>query len=91
MNGYNLYQVEQAAKKKDNQIFLINGIIKLVFTSEELAASCGLGLKSSKISGEAKSSPLDPTKVQAVKGKYSMLYALKSICHFEQGRLQAYT
>lgn len=62
--------MEQAAKKKDNQLLLLNGVIKLVFGTEQLAKSTGLGLKCSK----ENTNPLDAAKVQAVKGRVVKLF-----------------
>lgn len=50
---------------------LLNGVIRLVFTKEELAHSCGKGLKGLK-GLEGKKKPLDATRCIICEGKISM-------------------
>lgn len=56
----------QGATKK-NPIYLLNKLIPLVFSEEDLANSCGLGIHSS--ASTSTKLPLDAYKVGACKGK----------------------
>ena len=59
----------QGATRK-NPLYLLNKLIPLVFSEEELANSCGLGIHSSASSSSASPKlPLDAYKVGACKGK----------------------
>ena len=64
----------QGARQK-SPIFLLNKLIPLVFSEEELANSCGLGIHTSTKSATSKQSipklPLDSNKVAACKGMMS--------------------
>ena len=55
---------------KKNPLYLLNKLIALVFTENELANSCGLGLHSTASPSSATPKlPLDAYKVGACKGK----------------------
>ena len=74
MDGYDtvvdrtkLRVVVQGAHQK-GALHLLNKLIPLVFTTEELASSCGKGLSSSSRPGAGGKIPLDATKVNVCKG-----------------------
>ena len=60
----------RAVASKTPMTTLVNGAIDLVWTTEELAASGGLGLKKKKKQSEGENRPpLDPIRVEAVTGR----------------------
>ena len=64
-----IYRLEQGSLKKSAAMdYLLNGVIDLVFDTNVLAKSCGLGLRNSK--KEVGRAPLPQLPVAAIKGEY---------------------
>ena len=58
----------RAVFSRDPPSALLNLVIDLVFTPVELANSTGLGIKPRRAGADPNKQPLDPVKVDAIKG-----------------------
>ena len=71
-----LYVLEQSAHKKAPAAapaYLMNGLIKSMFSKHELSESCGQGLKTK---GKNNRPPLDELKISAIKGKLMCKFSI---------------
>ena len=66
--GNKLRQIITEARLK-GPIHLLQKLIPLVFTTEELANSCGQGISSKAHTHATQEKPLDPVKTQVLKGR----------------------
>ena len=84
-----LFSLEQAAMRKkveEAPLYLLNGVITMIFPTPELANSCGQGIKIKKKAQDDRQ-PLDPLKIAAIKGKHFFEKDTYSRNSFTQTRL----